>query len=309
MNKIFFKEQLSLDVYHIKVYAKEIAKNRKAGQFVIVMLNEDYAERIPLTIADANVDEGSISLVFQAIGATTFKLSRLNVGDEILVVGPLGTPTHIENFGKVVCVGGGVGVAPLYPICKALYDAGNEVHVILGARTKDLILFEERFREVSHNLTICTDDGSYGRKGVVTLPLEELCQDEQTKPNLVIAIGPLIMMKFCALTTKKYDVKTVVSLNTIMIDGTGMCGGCRVVVDGQTKFVCVDGPEFDASGVDFDNLLARQSSFKDVEREKDHKCRLEAAVNSNAYNNNSSSNNSSNSSNSNYNNNKSVSNS
>ena len=270
MNKIIFKEQLSKDVFCLKVQAKEIAKNRKAGQFVIVMLNENLAERIPLTIADA--ENETITLIFQVVGATTFKLSKLNVGDEISVVGPLGTPTHIEKFGKVVCVGGGVGVAPLFPICKEIYKIGNEVNVILGARTKELILWEERFKDISHNLIVCTDDGSAGKKALVTEPLEELCKNNETKPDLVIAIGPLLMMKFCSLTTKKYDVKTIVSLNTIMIDGTGMCGGCRVSVNGETKFVCVDGPEFDAAGVDFDNLLARGKSFAGIEHE--HKCRI-----------------------------------
>lgn len=272
MNKIIFKERLSKDVVCLKVIAKEIAENRKAGQFVILMLNEEFAERIPLTIADADTNEGSVTLIFQVVGATTFKLSNLDVGDCVSLVGPLGTPTHIENFGKVVCVGGGVGVAPLFPICQSIYNAGNDVSVILGARTKDLILWKERFKDISHDLIVCTDDGSEGRKALVTEPLEELCKSQDNKPNLVIAIGPLPMMKFCALTTKKYDVKTVVSLNTIMIDGTGMCGGCRVSVDGQTKFVCVDGPEFDAARIDFDNLLARSKSF--VETEKEHKCRI-----------------------------------
>lgn len=276
MNKIIFKEQLSKEVFHIKVVAPEIAKNRKAGQFVILMLNENFAERIPLTIADANKYEGWVSLIFQAVGATTYKLSRLNVGQEVYLTGPLGNPTHIEKFGNVICVGGGVGVAPLYPISKAIKEAGNKVNVILGARNKDLIIWKDRFLEFADDVVICTDDGSLGRKALVTEPLAEFCQKEDEKTNLVIAIGPLVMMKFCAMTSQKYNVKTVVSLNTIMIDGTGMCGGCRVSINGKTKFVCVDGPEFNVEGLDFDNLLARQGTFKDFEKEADHKCRLES---------------------------------
>ncbi len=275
MNKIIFKEQLSKDVFHIKVTAPEIAKNRRAGQFLILMLSEDLAERIPLTIADANKYEGWISLIFSTVGATTYKLSRLKVGAEVFLTGPLGNPTSIKNFGNVVCVGGGVGVAPLYPICQAIKEAGNKLNIILGARTKDLIIWKDRFFELADELVICTDDGTLGRKALVTEPLEEFCKKEnEEKPNLVISIGPLVMMKFCAMTTKKYDIKTVVSLNTIMIDGTGMCGGCRVSINGKTKFVCVDGPEFDVEGLDFNNLLARQGTFKDFEKEADHKCRL-----------------------------------
>lgn len=273
MNKIIFKEQLSEKVFHIKVTAPLIAKNRHPGQFIILMLNENLAERIPLTIADANKEEGYVSLIFQVVGATTFKLSKLNVGDSVNLVGPLGTPTKIQDYGNVVCIAGGVGIAPLFPISKALKEKGNKVTVILGARNKDLIFWQDRFKEFADDVIICTDDGSLGKKALVTNVLEEICLGNE-KPDLTISIGPLIMMKFCALTSKKYDVKSIVSLNTIMIDGTGMCGGCRVKIGNEIKFVCVDGPEFEAENIDFDNLLLRQGTFKDFELEESHKCKL-----------------------------------
>ncbi|MBO7175467.1 MAG: sulfide/dihydroorotate dehydrogenase-like FAD/NAD-binding protein, partial [Spirochaetaceae bacterium] len=245
MYKIIEKQQLSADVFFMRVMAPEIAKNRKAGQFVLVQVDLEFGERVPLTIADANADEGWIALVFQTVGATTLKLSRFNVGEEVAaILGPLGNPTHIEKVGTVVCVGGGIGVAPLYPIAQAYKAAGNKLIVIMGARNKELLIFEDKMRAIADELVIMTDDGSAGRKGLVTEPLKEYCE-QNPKPDEAVAIGPPIMMKFCAATTKPYDVHTVVSLNTIMIDGTGMCGCCRVTVDGKTQFVCVDGPEFD----------------------------------------------------------------
>ena len=250
----------------MRVHAPLIVEERKAGQFIILQTDEEFGERIPLTIADASEKDDSITLIFQVVGKTTTELSRFNVGDDLpVLVGPLGLPTHIKNYGKVVCVGGGIGVAPLHPIAQALKAAGNEVTTIIGARNKELIILEEEMKEIADELIICTDDGSYGRKALVTAPLEELCKNEDTKPDMVIAIGPPIMMKFCSLTTKPYNVFTQVSLNTIMVDGTGMCGGCRAIVDGKTVFVCVDGPEFDAHQVDFDEMLMRLGAYKDEE--------------------------------------------
>ena len=276
MYTILEKRQLSADVFYFKVEAPDIARNRKAGQFVLVQLDIEYGERVPLTIADANAEEGWIALVFQAVGATTLKLSRKNQGDKLgAVLGPLGNPTHIEKKGTVVCVGGGIGVAPLHPIVQAHKAAGNKVIVIMGARNKDLLIFEDEMRALADELYIMTDDGSTGTKGLVTEPLKQICES-QCPPAEVVAIGPPIMMKFCALTTKPFNVPTTVSLNTIMIDGTGMCGGCRVSIGGETKFVCVDGPEFDGHLVDWDNMMMRMKSFKDREAEDLHKCRMEA---------------------------------
>lgn len=279
MFKILEKKQLSADVFYMKVNAPEIAQNRKAGQFVLVQIDVDYGERIPLTIADANAEEGWLVLVFQAVGATTLKLSRKNVGDEIAaILGPLGNPTHIEKKGTVVCVGGGIGVAPLHPIVQAYKAAGNKVIVIMGARNKDLIIFEDEMRALADELYLMTDDGSAGEKGLVTEPLKKLCESQ--KIDEVVAIGPPIMMKFCAATTEPFKVPTTVSLNTIMIDGTGMCGGCRVTIGGKTKFVCVDGPEFDGHQVDWANMMMRMKAFKDREAEDMHKCRMEAQADS-----------------------------
>lgn len=276
MYKIIEKQQLSADVFFMRVMAPELARNRKAGQFVLVQVDLEFGERVPLTIADANAEEGWIALVFQTVGATTLKLSRFNEGEEIAaILGPLGNPTHIEKVGTVVCVGGGIGVAPLYPIAQAYKAAGNKLIVIMGARNKELLIFEDKMRAIADELVIMTDDGSAGRKGLVTEPLKEYCE-QNPKPDEVVAIGPPIMMKFCAATTKPYDVHTVVSLNTIMIDGTGMCGCCRVTVDGKTQFVCVDGPEFDGHLVDFDNMMLRMRSFKRREQDDMHKCRMEA---------------------------------
>lgn len=273
MFTILDKRKLSAEVFRMEILAPNIARERKAGQFVILQQGGDYAERIPLTIADADPDKGSITIVFQAVGEATHSLGMLAPGDAIEnVLGPLGQPTHIENYGKVVCVGGGVGVAPMHPIAQAMKHAGNDVRIIIGARNKDLVILEEEMQAIASELTICTDDGSYGRKALVTEPLKELC--ESWKPDLVVAIGPPIMMKFCTATTRPFDVPTVVSLNTIMIDGTGMCGGCRVSIHGKTKFVCVDGPEFDAFAVDWDNLLMRLGTYKPQEQEAHHRCHI-----------------------------------
>lgn len=277
MNKILFKKQLSKDVFLMRLHAPLIAEERSAGQFIILQVNEDYGERIPLTIADADMKEGSITIIFQVVGKSTALLSKLNQGDNIpTLVGPLGRPTHIENFGTVVCVGGGIGVAPLHPIAQALKKAGNFVITVIGARTKDLIILEEEMKSIADEFILCTDDGSYGRKALVTGPLKEICE-RNPKPNMVIAIGPPIMMKFCAATTRPYEVFTQVSLNTIMVDGTGMCGGCRVNVGKEVKFVCVDGPEFDGHKVDFDNMMARLNSYVEIERAV-HNCYLEAEI-------------------------------
>lgn len=277
MFKIIEKKQLSENVFFMRVEAPEIARNRKAGQFVIIQVEAEFGERIPLTIADANAEEGWIALAFQPVGASTFKLSQMNVGDSLpTVLGPLGNPSKIEKYDKpVMIVGGGFGVAPCYPIVKAHKEIGNKVIMVIAARTKDLIIMEDEMREAADELIIMTDDGSAGRQGVSTIPVKEACES-QCPPAEVIAIGPPIMMKFCAATTKPYNVKTTVSLNTIMIDGTGMCGGCRATVGGKTKFVCVDGPEFDAHEVDWDNMMMRMKSFKEREQEDNHKCRMQA---------------------------------
>lgn len=264
MNKIVGKEHFSENVVKLVVEAPMIAKSRKAGHFVIVRVGEK-GERIPLTIADADVEKGTITLVAQKIGVSTHKLCALNVGDEITdVVGPLGKATHIEKFGTVVCAGGGVGVAPLLPIVKALKAAGNRVVTVLAARNKDLIILENEMREFSDEVIIMTDDGSAGKKGLVTQGVEEVINRE--KVDLCVTIGPAIMMKFVSLLTKKYELPTVASLNTIMVDGTGMCGACRLTVGGKTKFVCVDGPEFDAHQVDFDEMLMRMGAYKELEQ-------------------------------------------
>ena len=279
MNEIIAKEQLSQDVYRMRVKAPLIAEERQPGQFIILQLDTEFGERIPLTIADADEAEGSITIIFQAVGKSTKLLAQMKEGEEIPnLVGPLGKPTHIEKFGTVVCVGGGIGVAPMYPIAQGMKKAGNKLIVIIGARTKELVILEKEMRAIADEVIICTDDGSVGRKCLVTEPLKELCAQEP-KPNLVVAIGPPVMMKFCSLTTKPFAVPTVVSLNTIMIDGTGMCGGCRVTVGGQTKFVCVDGPEFDGHLVEFDQMIQRLGSYREQEKIAAAGCNLhEAAV-------------------------------
>ena len=265
MNKIVKKEQFSEKVFKLEVEAPLIARARRAGHFVIVRVGEK-GERIPLTIAGSDPKAGTITLVIQTVGASTSKLCALNEGDYITdVVGPLGKATHIENFGTVVCAGGGVGVAPMLPIIQALKAAGNRVISVLAGRSKDLIILEDEVRKSSDEVIIMTDDGSYGQQGVVTVGIEQVIQRE--KVDKVFAIGPAIMMKFCCLLTKKYEIPTDVSLNTIMVDGTGMCGACRITVGGKTRFVCVDGPEFDGHEVDFDEMLRRAGAFKTVELE------------------------------------------
>jgi ferredoxin--NADP+ reductase len=275
MHRILHKQQLSDDVYLLRVEAPLIAQERQAGQFVIVQADNDFGERIPLTIADADPAEGSITLVFQTVGKTTHILGAKAVGQSIeSILGPLGRPTHIEKFGTVVAVGGGIGVAPLYPIVQALKKAGNRLIVIMGARNQGLIILEDKMRALADELIVCTDDGSAGRKALVTEPLKEICQREP-KPDQCVVIGPPIMMKFCAEATRPYAVPTLVSLNTIMVDGTGMCGGCRVTVGGETKFVCVDGPEFDGHKVDFDNMMRRLRAYKTHEEAAHHQCHLD----------------------------------
>ena len=265
MNKVLEKLQLSDQVYKMKLEAPLIAQERKPGQFVIVQKDTNFGERVPLTIADADPDEGSITIIFQTVGKTTIELSQFEPGDSIEnVLGPLGQPTHIEKLGTVVCVGGGIGVAPMHPIAKAMKAAGNKVIIIIGARNKELVIMEDEMRAIADELIVVTDDGSYGRKALVTEPLKEIC--EQNPPDQVVAIGPPIMMKFAAETTRPFGIHTVVSLNTIMVDGTGMCGGCRVSVGDETKFACVDGPEFDGHLVDFDNLMTRLRAYEQEEK-------------------------------------------
>lgn len=259
MFKIIDKEHFSEKVVKLVVEAPMIARSRKPGHFVIVRTGEG-GERIPLTIADADIEKGTITIVIQAVGVSTKKICALEPGECLTdVVGPLGQATHIASVGTVVCCGGGVGVAPLLPIIKAMKQAGNRVITVLAARTKDLIILEDQVRPFSDEVIIMTDDGSYGQKGLVTNGVEEvICRE---KVDQVVTIGPAIMMKFVALLTKKYDIPTMCSLNTIMVDGTGMCGACRVSVDGKTKFVCIDGPEFDAHKVDFDEMMMRLRSY------------------------------------------------
>jgi ferredoxin--NADP+ reductase len=268
---------LSEEVFRLRVKAPLIASERLPGQFVILLL-DSLGERVPLTIADADAAAGTITLIFQVVGRTTHLLAELREGDSIEnLVGPLGRPTHLEEFGTVVCVGGGIGVAPMYPIAKGMKEAGNAVIGIMGARTRDLLILEDEMKRIADELIVCTDDGSYGRKALVTEPLKELCQ-RSPKPDLVVAIGPPIMMKFCAETTRPFDIRTIVSLNTIMVDGTGMCGGCRVTVGGKTRFVCVDGPEFDGHQVDFDNMMTRLGAYKRQEDEAHEQCHLDLQI-------------------------------
>jgi len=264
MYKIVAKEKLGPVTDLIKVKALKLAKKARPGQFVVIRIDE-VGERIPLTLADWDDKEGTITLVAMQVGTSTHKLACLNTGSHITnLVGPLGLPSEIEKFGTVVCIGGGVGVAPIYPIARALRQAGNKVVSIIGAREKGLLFWEEQMRSVSDELIVTTDDGSYARKGLVTEPLKEIIEREQV--DRVIAIGPAIMMKFCSLTTKPFGVHTVVSLNSIMVDGTGMCGCCRVSIDDITRFVCVDGPEFDGHKVDWDLLFKRQQIYCDEEK-------------------------------------------
>jgi NAD(P)H-flavin reductase len=263
--RIISRQTLATRIHLFKIEAPAIARKALAGQFVVIRIDEK-GERIPLTIADWDAKEGSVTVVFMEVGATTFRLALLKAGDFIAdFVGPLGVPSHIDKFGTVVCVAGGVGVAPITPIARALKEKGNKIISILGARSKDLLFWEDKLRGVSDRLIVATDDGTYGRKGVVTEPLKELLESGE-KVDRVIAIGPSIMMKFCAQTTRPFAVKTIVSLNPIMVDGTGMCGCCRVSVGGVTKFACVDGPDFDGHQVDWDLLFARQRIYLDEEK-------------------------------------------
>lgn len=280
MNKIIRKEQFSEKVFLFEIEAPLIAKSRRAGNFVIVRVGHK-GERMPLTIADADIKRGTITLVVQKVGLSSTKLCNLNVGDYVTdVVGPLGNATHIEKFGTVLCAGGGLGVAPMLPIIKALKEAGNRVLSVLAGRSKELIILEDEVRANSDETIIMTDDGSYGEKGVVTVGMEKLIKQEHI--DKAFAIGPPIMMKFCCLLTQKYNIPTDVSLNTIMVDGTGMCGACRLTIGGKTQFVCIDGPEFDGALVDWDEMFKRMNTFKDVEKDElehlqDHLNEIESA--------------------------------
>ena len=259
MNRIVRKEYFSPQVVEFVVEAPLIARSRKAGHFVIVKVG-DKGERIPLTIAKSDTDKGTITLVIQNVGASSEKICSLQEGDYITdLVGPLGRATHIENFGTVICAGGGVGIAPMLPIIEAMKKAGNRVISVLAARTKELVILEKQVAEYSDEVIVMTDDGSYGQKGLVTNGVESVINRE--KVDMCVTIGPAIMMKFVSLLTQKYNVPTMASLNTIMVDGTGMCGACRISVDGKTRFVCVDGPEFDAHKVDFDEMLMRLKAY------------------------------------------------
>jgi len=258
-----------------EIEAPQIAKKAKPGQFVILVVNET-GERIPLTMAEVDKERGTITIIYMIVGKSTRVFSTLKVGDGYKdVVGPLGEPTHIENFGTVVCVGGGTGTAVLHPITRGMYEAGNNVISIIGSRTKEYLIMEEQMAKVSHEVRICTDDGSKGRHGFVTEELEEILKAQ--KVDLVVAIGPVPMMKFVSILTKKYDTPTMVSLNPIMIDGTGMCGGCRVTIGGKTKFACVDGPEFDGHQVDYDGLMRRLGAYQ-VEEQHSEDCMFEREV-------------------------------
>ncbi len=278
-HRILSMQQLSENVFTAQIQAPLVARARKPGQFVIVGISDDYGERIPLTIAGVDAQKGCIRLIWQRVGKTTAEMADMKVGDEFdYIAGPLGNPTHIEKLGTVVCVGGGIGNAPLLPIATAMKKAGNKIISILGARNKELIILEDDFAAISDELIIVTDDGSYGRKALVTEPLAEVCGRDE-KPDLVVAIGPAIMMKFCCKTTKEFEVPTQVSLNTIMVDGTGMCGGCRVEVGGEVKFVCVDGPEFDGHKVNFDLMMKRLGAYKAHEQKAHeeylkHRCKI-----------------------------------
>ncbi|MCF8089505.1 MAG: sulfide/dihydroorotate dehydrogenase-like FAD/NAD-binding protein [Desulfotignum sp.] len=265
MAKIVHREEMAQGTIILnEIEALRISRKAKPGQFVILQADET-GERIPLTMADTNPDKGTITIIYMVVGKSTARFKQLQVGDEYFaLIGPLGAPTHIENFGKVVCVGGGTGIAVLHPITRALKQAGNEVTTILGARTYDLLIMEEKMRAVSDHFHICTDDGSHGHHGFVTDVLKDVLEKDDI--NLAVAIGPIPMMKFCSLITKEKNVKTFVSLNPIMVDGTGMCGCCRVSVGGATKFACVDGPEFDGHKVDFDELAKRLASYLDEEK-------------------------------------------
>lgn len=265
MYKILYREDLTPNIHLFRIEAPAVAKKAQAGQFVILMVDEK-GERFPLTIADWDRKEGSVSIVFMEVGTSTQKLAKLKAGDSLYAfIGPLGVPTEVEKFGTVVCVAGGFATAIVVPVAKALKQAGNKIISIMGFRNKELMFWEDKLKAVSDELIICTDDGSYGRKALVTEPLKEVLERKE-KVDRVIAIGPTIMMKFASATTKPFGVKTIVSLNPIMVDGTGMCGCCRVEVGGKTEFTCVNGPDFDGHKVDWDVLMARQKSYTDEEK-------------------------------------------
>ncbi len=282
MYKILEKQVLSDVVKLMIVQAPHVAHKAKAGQFVIVRIDEP-GERIPLTIADYDRQAGTITLIFQEVGKSTMQMGTLKVGDSFATVaGPLGHPTEIENYGTIICMGGGVGIAPIYPITRSLKEAGNHVISIIAARNKSLLFWEDRMRAVSDELIVCTDDGSFARKALITEPLKEILQARAQDIAKIWAIGPAIMMKFVSLATKPFNVPTIVSLNTIMIDGTGMCGGCRVVLEEGAQFVCVDGPEFDAHKVNWDMLLSRMQYYREQEQVSverwQHQCKLESEL-------------------------------
>lgn len=264
LNSILLKENLAPNVHLLKLRAPTISRKVQAGQFAIIRIDE-RGERIPLTFADWDEEEGSITIIFMQVGTSTYKLALMQPGDCITnLVGPLGIPTSIEKYGTVLCVGGGIGIAPIMPIARALKAVGNKVISIIGARSKELLFWEDRMRSISDELIVCTDDGSCGRGVLVTEVLREICENAQ-QIDRVFSIGPAIMMKYCAETTLPFGIKTIASLNSIMVDGTGMCGCCRVSISGQTSFACVDGPEFDAHMVDWDELIARQCTYLDEE--------------------------------------------
>jgi ferredoxin/flavodoxin---NADP+ reductase len=271
MYEIVRKIVLSDVVKEIDISAPQVAKKGKAGQFVVVRVHEQ-GERIPLTIADFDREKGTVTLVFQEVGTSTRRLGVLEAGDSLAsLTGPLGHASDIRNYGTVVCVGGGVGIAPMYPIARELKQAGNRVISIIGARSKNLLFWEDKMAAISDRLIVCTDDGSYGRKALVTEPLKELFASAEEHIGHTWAIGPAIMMKFCCLTTREFNAPTTVSLNTIMVDGTGMCGACRVKTDTKTYFACVDGPELNGHEIDWDLLLSRQSQYIDQEKQADER--------------------------------------
>ena len=270
--KILSKIELCPNQYELVIEAPYIVRNAQAGQFIIFRTEED-GERVPLTIADVNKETGALTIVFMAVGYSTKKLAELNVGDELLdIVGPLGKPTHIKNYGTVVCLAGGYGAAPCYLIAKAFKDAGNKVYMIMGARTKELIFWEDKMKEACSELYITTDDGTLGEKGFVTQVLERIMNNEEV--NYAIAVGPMPMMRAVAELTRDKNIYTEASMNPIMVDGTGMCGACRVTVGGETKFACVDGPDFDAHLIDFDEVINRCKIYKDEERKRSENCNL-----------------------------------
>ena len=270
--KIISKKEICPNQYELVIEAPFVVRNAKAGQFIIFRVEEN-GERVPLTIADVDKEKGLLTIVYMAVGYTTKKLAKLNAGEEILdLTGPLGVPTHIEKVGTVICVAGGYGAAPCYLIAKAFKEAGNKVYMVMGARNEKLIFWEDKMKQASDELFITTDDGTKGRKGFVTGVVEELMKKE--KIDLVMAVGPMPMMRAVCNLTKEQQIKTIVSMNPIMVDGTGMCGACRLTVDGKTKFACVDGPDFDGHLVDFDEVIARTSIYKTQEKKRDENCNL-----------------------------------